>query len=244
MATDGPAEPPQEAQGELAIAADGFPAELLELSRDFDSANDQNATHPRTLMERYRLSPFMKVQDVSKARILRQVIVRTAITHAIISSLILLFLKFYDPRDLPPEPRTSDRSPQEEWEVGPLQAMEDMSVTKWSLFCPGIRWAQTAEQTGFMSFWLAFWSMSFLWLIKWFYFWICTWFMLFDLTGFLTLVHRRRLRHMLKLPAGPLTWLQDCGFSFFCAFNVIAHEARVVKAMAEKGEAKGESAAA
>mmetsp|Transcript_126618 Transcript_126618/g.369979 ORF Transcript_126618/g.369979 Transcript_126618/m.369979 type:complete len:293 (+) Transcript_126618:55-933(+) len=221
------------------VALARSPQEFVRLSLDHAGYAFQRIRHPVTWRERYRQSPFRKVQDVTQARIWKQIAIRAAISCGIFSTLSFLTVIFRDPRKMPLEPRQdSDRDPRAEWDVGPMRIMEDMEISVWAGWCPGIRWAQTAEQTGFMRFWPAFCIMTFLWTIKWIYFWICTWFMLFDLTGLVLICHRRRMRQRLELPSGLLTWGEDCCLSFFCAFNVIAHEARVAKAMLLQAEPK------
>lgn len=216
------------------VAMSRSPTEFFHISWDHVVYIADKVTRRKTLFERYKEGPANRVQDIGSPVVWHQVLRRAAVTHAIILALVLLIMHF-NPRDLPLDPpKDTDRDPEAEWAVGPFNAMEDMQVTKWALFCPGTRWAQTAEQTGFLSFWVAFWIINVLWFVKWIYFWICTWFMLFDITGLVLIVHRRRMRRLLGLPTGILTWGEDCCLSFFCAFNIIAHEARVAKAVLRK----------
>jgi len=222
------------------VALSHSPREFAVMSLNHIKYAVAAASHPKTFTQRYAQSPFARLQDISESRVAVQVIVRALITYAIFTVLALLVMTQWSPADLPwdPEVGESPSDPAEAWSDSPFNSFDDPRIFRWALCCPGTRWAQTSAETGFMPFWVAFWSMSFLWLIKWIYFWICTWFLLFDLTGILVLLHRRRLRGKLKAPTGWSTCAWDCCMSFFCAFNVIVHEAKVAKAIVEQANLK------
>jgi len=195
------------------------------------------APHRVNLWEKYIMNgPCMKPQDISDPIILRQVLKRATISFAVVGLLSLLSVYCFDPRKITPLPPSGKvRDPQEEWRVGPMCIFEDKRILLWSVSFPCVRWSQTCEATQFMSFWTAFLVSNSFGFVRFFFFWVFTYTALFDLAGPVVLWHRRWLRRKIGLPNGALTWVGDVILSLFWSINVIAHEARVAKAIVHSG---------
>mmetsp|Transcript_115407 Transcript_115407/g.337469 ORF Transcript_115407/g.337469 Transcript_115407/m.337469 type:complete len:358 (+) Transcript_115407:2-1075(+) len=128
----------------------------------------------------------------------------------------------YRSRD-PKYDEQSHANPEETFQSGHFGCFSDRHTCLMAFICPVMRWADTVQMAGVLSFWFAFWVLSTCYLPS------LAFFVIWGLFPLVPLVMaRQQLRDKLGLPAGNETWVSDCCFAFFCSCCLIAQEARVV----------------
>jgi len=117
----------------------------------------------------------------------------------------------------------SAADPEETFNSGHFSCLSDYRTCIMAFLCPAMRWADTVQMAGVLSFWFAFWILSacFLPSVAFFFIWG-----LFPLVPLV--MARQHLRDKLHLPSGNETWVSDCCFAFWCCCCLISQEARVV----------------
>lgn len=108
---------------------------------------------------------------------------------------------------------------------GPFECHEDMEILAWSCCCGSIRWADTLQATGMLSFWLALAIFMFTVLLEAFTGGVVMWIVV----ALIFTYYRQELRKKFSMKNDGEDQIKDFGMWCCCACCAIAQEARHIK---------------